>query len=101
MKTVFSSSLILGAALLLSLSLRAEATLVTRPSLEGQSLDREGSKAVLLGKRVPIGDPRVVVIISEAGEAQENFLKARYGRVRRPGALTLLGLRRVCALLTL
>ncbi|HYD84502.1 MAG TPA: hypothetical protein VEA63_10625, partial [Opitutus sp.] len=35
-----------------------------------------GVKAVLLGKRVTIGDARVVIVIAKAGEAQEAFLKA-------------------------
>ncbi len=71
-----SLKLLALAALLLAGSLHAAPTLAGHPGLAGQSLDAEGVKAVLLGKRVTIGDARVVIVIAKAGDAQEAFLKA-------------------------
>jgi hypothetical protein len=70
------SLLALTAAFTLAASLHAAPALAGHPGLKGQSLDGEGIKAVLLGKRVTIGDARVVLIIVKAGDAQEAFLKA-------------------------
>jgi hypothetical protein len=67
--------LITCVALLVSASAHAAPALAGHPGFKGQSLDRDGIKAVLLGKRVTIGDTRVVIIIAKAGEAQEAFLK--------------------------
>ena len=67
--------LLLSAGLALAGTLQAAPALGGHPGLKGQSLDAEGVKAVLLGKRVTIGDARVVLVIAKAGEAQESFLK--------------------------
>ncbi len=74
MKTFISRSLVLGAALLLSLSLRADPALVGHAGLKGQSLDADAIKAVLLGKRVTLGDSRVVVVIIKNSATQDAFL---------------------------
>lgn len=75
MKTTLTRILLLAAGLLVGATLHAAPALAGHPSLEGQTLDAEGVKAVLLGKRVTLGDARVVIVIAKAGEAQENFLK--------------------------
>lgn len=49
--------------------------LAGNPGLKGQTIDAEGLKALLLGKRVTLGDTRVVIIIAKAGDAQEALLK--------------------------
>lgn len=54
----------------------AAPALAGHPAFKGQSLDGEGVKAVLLGKRVTIGDTRVVLVIAKTSEAQEAFLKS-------------------------
>ncbi|HVS53500.1 MAG TPA: hypothetical protein VHD62_14190 [Opitutaceae bacterium] len=79
MKTIFSRSLVLGAALLLSLPLRADPALVGNPAFKGQSLDADAIKAVLLGKKVTLGDTRVVIVIAKSGDAQEQFLQQAVG----------------------
>jgi len=60
-------------------SLSAEPALVGHAGLKGQALDGDGVKAVLLGKRVTVGDARVVIVIAKAGEAQDAFLQAHVG----------------------
>lgn len=42
-------------------------------------LDADGTKAVLLGKKVTIGDTRVVVVIAKSSEGQEQFLQRAVG----------------------
>lgn len=74
MKPILSTVLI-GLALGLAASLHAAPALAGHPGLKGQSLDAEGIKAVLLGKRVTIGDARVVLIIAKSSDNQEAFLK--------------------------
>ncbi len=56
--------------------LHAEPALVGHPGLKGQTLDAEGVKAVLLGKRVTIGDARVVIVIAKSGAAQDAYLQS-------------------------
>jgi len=65
-----------GATLLLTASLHAAPALAGHPGLKGQSLDADAVKAVLLGKRVTIGDARVVIIIAKSGAAQDAFLQS-------------------------
>lgn len=65
-----------AASLALAANLSAAPALAGHPALKGQSLDADGIKAVLLGKRVTIGDARVVIIIAKAGDSQEAFLKS-------------------------
>jgi hypothetical protein len=74
-----SRSLLAVAALALVGSLSAAPALVGHAALKGQSLDADGVKAVLLGKRVTLGDARVVIIIAKAGAAQDAFLPAKVG----------------------
>lgn len=57
-------------------SLSAAPTLAGHAGLKGQTLDADGVKAVLLGKRVTLGDARVVIIIAKSGAAQEAFLQS-------------------------
>ena len=67
------------ASLFGALAARAEAVLAGNPGIAGQTLDAEGIKAVLLGKKPMLGNVRVVVIIAKTGDAQEAFLKDRVG----------------------
>ena len=76
MKIFISRSLVLGAALLLSLPLRADPVLVGHTALKGQALDADAVKAVLLGKRVTLGDSRVVVVIIKNSASQDAFLQS-------------------------
>jgi hypothetical protein len=61
------------------LSLSAEPALLGHKALSGQTLDGEGVKAVLLGKKVALGDTRVVIVIAKIGEAQDKFLQQTVG----------------------
>lgn len=76
MKLFSFRSLAVALALGLAGSLHAAPALAGHPGLKGQTLDADGIKAVLLGKRVTLGDARVVIVIAKAGEAQEAFLQA-------------------------
>jgi hypothetical protein len=76
MKNHFARLLLLCATLGLAASLHAAPALAGHPGLTGQTLDADGVKAVLLGKRVTLGDARVVIVIAKAGDAQESFLKS-------------------------
>jgi len=79
MKKIFQrSSAILG-LLTLMLVARAEPALLGHKALGSQSLDAESVKAVLLGKKVTLGDARVVIVIAKAGEAQDQFLQQAVG----------------------
>lgn len=62
-----------------AVSLSAEPALLGNKSLSGQSLDGEGVKAVLMGKKVALGDARVVIVIAKSGEGQNAFLQAKVG----------------------
>jgi hypothetical protein len=64
------------AALGLAASLHAEPTLAGNKAFAGQSLDADGVKAVLLGKKITIGDARVVIVIAKEGAAQDAFLQS-------------------------
>ena len=71
---------LLAAALLgLTALLRAEPTLVGNQSFAGQTLDAEGIKAVLLGKKVMLGDTRVVIVVAKSSAGQDAFLQAHAG----------------------
>jgi hypothetical protein len=63
----------------LTSSLFAEPTLAGHAGLKGQTLDADGAKAVLLGKRVTLGDSRVVIVIAKTSAAQEAFLQSHVG----------------------
>lgn len=70
---------VLLAGLLAPLVAHAEPTLAGHPGYKGQTLDADGIKAVLLGKKTSIGDARVVIVLAKAGDAQDKFLQARVG----------------------
>lgn len=57
----------------------AEPALAGHLAFKGQSLDADGLKAVLLGKKVTIGDTRAVIVIAKANPAQDAFLQAHVG----------------------
>ena len=67
------------AGLALSICAQAEPTLAGNKSLAGQTLDPDAVKAVLLGKKVMLGDIRVVIIIAKPNAAQDAFLQANVG----------------------
>ena len=62
-----------------ALSLSAEPALLGHKALGGQSLDSEAVKAVLLGKKVALGDTRVVIVIAKSGAGQDAFLQSHVG----------------------
>jgi len=47
--------------------------------LKGQTLDDDGVKAVLLGKRITLGSTRVVIVFARQGEVQDAFLQPHLG----------------------
>ena len=57
----------------------AEHALVGNKGLDGQTLDAEAVKAVLLGKKVTLGSTRVVIVITKTGEGQDQFLQQAVG----------------------
>lgn len=59
--------------------LQGAPVLVGHAVLQGQTLDAEGIKAVLLGKRIMLGDTRVVIVIAKSSPAQDTFLQAHIG----------------------
>lgn len=80
MKTIFRYLSITAVALLMpALTLHASPALVGNKALAGQSLDADGVKAVLLGKKATLGSDRVVIVIVKSSEAQEAFLKENVG----------------------
>lgn len=79
MKRNFVRSLVACALLGLAGWAHAEPVLAGHPNLKGQALDAEAVKAVLLGKKVTLGDARVVVIIAKAGDGQDAFLQQTVG----------------------
>ena len=79
MKNTFTRLLLLCAALGLASSLSAAPALAGHAGLKGQVLDADSVKAILLGKRVTLGDARVVIVIAKSGDAQDNFLSSHVG----------------------
>ena len=77
--TLRLSLLIPFLALIAVLAARAEPVLAGNASTAGQSLDADGIKAVLLGKKTTLGDNRVIIVISKISDAQEQFLKQTVG----------------------
>ena len=63
----------------IALTLSAEPALLGNKVLNGQALDGESVKAVLMGKKVALGDARVVLVIAKSGDAQNAFLQAHVG----------------------
>jgi hypothetical protein len=68
-----------GLSVLLCSALRAEPALVGNKGFNGQTLDAEAVKAVLLGKKVTLGDSRVVIVIAKQNDGQEQFLQQAVG----------------------
>lgn len=79
MKQRFSPLLLAALLAATALSLSAAPALVGNKALAGQTLDGESTKAVLLGKKVALGDTRVVIVIAKTGDAQDAFLKQHVG----------------------
>lgn len=68
-----------AAAIALVSSLSAQPALLGHQALGSQTLDADGTKAVLLGKKVTLGDSRVVIVIAKSSEAQDQFLQQHVG----------------------
>ena len=79
MKNTFSKIALAALFAASAVSINAAPAMLGHQGLNGHSLDAETVKAVLLGKKVAIGDSRVVIVLAKNGEAQETFLKARVG----------------------
>lgn len=70
----FATVALLGASLA-----KADLALIGNKQLAGQTLDADGAKAVLLGKKVTLNGARVVVVIVKSSPAQDQFLQATVG----------------------
>ena len=57
----------------------AAPALVGHACFQGQSLDADAIKAALLGRKVTIGDTRVLIVIVKASDAQDQFLQQYVG----------------------
>ena len=79
MNITIKQALLAAALLGLTALLRAEPTLVGNQSFAGQTLDADGIKAVLLGKKVMLGDTRVVIVVAKSSAGQDAFLQAHAG----------------------
>jgi hypothetical protein len=60
-------------------SLFAAPALLGHKELAGQALDAESAKAVLMGKKVALGNTRVIIVIAKASATQDTFLQAHVG----------------------
>ena len=78
MKAIRLPAALLG-ALAFGAALNAAPALTGQKAFAGQALDAEAVKAVLLGKKVTLGDTRVVIVIAKTSEAQEQFLQRTVG----------------------
>jgi hypothetical protein len=58
---------------------QAGPALLGHKGLAGQTLDADGVKAVLLGKKATLGNSRVVIIVAKNSATQEAFLKDHVG----------------------
>ena len=79
MKKTLLRSLLAALFAATAISLSAEPALLGHKALSGQSLDSEAVKAVLLGKKVALGNTRVVLVIAKSGAAQDAFLQSHVG----------------------
>lgn len=76
----FLFSVVFGASFLASgTPLHAAPALVGHAGLMGQTLDADGVRAVLLGKKITLGGARVVIVMVRAGDAQNAFLQSHLG----------------------
>jgi hypothetical protein len=62
-----------------ALSASAEPALIGHAVFKGQNLDADGVKAVLLGKKITVGDARVVIVIAKESATQDAFLQSHVG----------------------
>jgi hypothetical protein len=76
MKTLFSRLALLLAFAAAGASLHAAPVLVGHQGLKAQTLDADSVKALLLGKKITLGDTRVVIVITKTGAAQDAFLQS-------------------------
>lgn len=60
-------------------ALHAAPALVGNIGLQGQTLDADAVKAVLLGKKITLGGVRVVIVLARDGDAQNAFLQSHLG----------------------
>ena len=80
MKTKLLHLLLFAASLLnCSAALQAAPALVGHAGLAGQTLDADGVKAVLLGKKITLGGTRVVIVMARTGDTQNVFLQSHLG----------------------
>jgi len=66
-------------ALLCGFSAHAEPALMGNKAIGSQTLDADAVKALLLGKKVTLGDTRVVIVIAKTSDAQDQFLQQAVG----------------------
>ncbi|MDP0498938.1 MAG: hypothetical protein Q7P63_02455 [Verrucomicrobiota bacterium JB022] len=67
------------AAACLPVGLLAEPVLVGGSAFAGQTLSVDEIKAVLMGKKVTIGNTRVIMLIAKESAAQDTYLTERLG----------------------
>ncbi|WP_202797427.1 hypothetical protein [Chthoniobacter flavus] len=80
MKTKFFHLLVFGVGMLrCAAAVQAEPALAGHDGLAGQTLDADGIKAVLMGKKITLGGMRVVIVMAKAGGAQDAFLQSHIG----------------------
>ncbi|ACB73900.1 hypothetical protein [Opitutus terrae] len=79
MKRLLHTLFVAAGALALAAAAHAAPVLAGHSGLNGQNLDAEAAKSVLLGKRVTIGNARVVIVIAKASAAQDAFLQSHVG----------------------
>jgi len=60
-------------------TLSAAPALLGHAALKGQALEGEAVKAILLGKKVALGDTRVVIVIAKESATQDAYLQAHVG----------------------
>jgi hypothetical protein len=70
--------LVCGASFFAS-QLLAAPVLAGHVGLKGQTLDADGVKAVLLGKKITLGGVRVIIVFARSGEGQNAFLQSNVG----------------------
>jgi hypothetical protein len=75
-KFIFALGLIIAST---AASLSAATALLGHKDLAGQTLDAESAKAVLMGKKVALGNTRVVIVIAKTSATQDAFLQSRVG----------------------
>lgn len=76
MRPLFFRIAALAVAAFTTATAAAGPILAGHPALKGHSLDAEAVKAVLLGKRVTLGDARVVIVIAKSSPGQDAFLQS-------------------------